>query len=49
MGAFVRVSFDVDSLPPGEPVGPAAAAALTEADERFGLGLGPLDAAVAVR
>jgi hypothetical protein len=49
MGAFVRVSFDVDSLPPGEPVGPAAAAALTEADERFGLGLGPLEAAVAVR
>jgi hypothetical protein len=49
MGGFVRVTFDVASLPEGRPIGPAAAAALTEADERFGLGLGPLEAAVAVR
>jgi hypothetical protein len=41
--------FDVASLPPGRPVGPAAAAALARADERFGLGLGPLEPAVAVR
>jgi hypothetical protein len=49
IGRFVRVVFDVASLPPGRPVGPAAAAALARADERFGLGLGPLEPAVAVR
>jgi hypothetical protein len=49
IGRFVRVVFDVASLPPGEPLGPAAAAALEQADERFGLGLGPLEPAVAVR
>jgi hypothetical protein len=49
MGGFVRVAFDVDALPPGEPVGPRAAAALVQADERFGLGLGLLEAAVSVR
>ena len=49
MGGFVRVAFDVASLPEGGPVGPAAAAALTEVDQRFGLGLGPLEGAVAVR
>jgi hypothetical protein len=45
----VRVAFDVDALPPGEPVCPRAAAALVQADERFGLGLGLLEAAVPVR
>jgi hypothetical protein len=49
MGGFVRVGFDVDSLPAGRPIGPAAAAALGVADERFRLGLGPLEAAIAVR
>jgi hypothetical protein len=49
MGRFVRVVFDVGALPPGRPVAPAAAAALLEADRRFGFGLGPLEPAVAVR
>ncbi len=49
MGRFVRVVFDVDALPAGRPVAPAAAAALMAADARFGLGLGPLEPAVAVR
>jgi hypothetical protein len=49
MGRFVRVVFDAAALPPGRPVGPAAAAALAQADVRFGLGVGPLEAAVAVR
>lgn len=49
MGRFVRVVFDVDALPAGRPVAPAAAAALMAADARFGLRLGPLEPAVAVR
>lgn len=49
MGAFVRVTFDVPSLPVGESVAPAAVAALAVADERFDLGIGPLEPAVPVR
>jgi hypothetical protein len=49
MGGFVRVAFDAERLPRGGPVAPAAAAALTAADRRFDLGLGPLEPAVAVR
>jgi hypothetical protein len=49
MGAFVRVTFDVPSLPAGAPVAPAAVAALGVADERFDLGIGPLEPAVPVR
>jgi hypothetical protein len=49
LGRFVRVLFDVAALPAGRPVAPAAAAALMEADRRFGFGLGPLEPAVAVR
>jgi hypothetical protein len=49
MGAFVRVTFDLASLPAGDPVAPAAAAALGVADERFDLGIGPLEPAVPVR
>jgi hypothetical protein len=49
MGAFARVSLDVASLPPGESVAPAAAAALAEADRRYGLGIGPLEPAPVVR
>ena len=49
MGAFVRVTFDLQSLPAGEPVAPAAAAALGVADERFDLGIGPLEPAVPAR
>jgi hypothetical protein len=49
MGAFVRVTFDVSSLPAGRSVAPAAVAALQVADERFDLGIGPLEPAVPVR
>jgi hypothetical protein len=49
MGAFVRVTFDVPSLPAGRSVAPAAVAALGVADARFDLGIGPLEPAVPVR
>lgn len=48
MGGFLRVITSTTPLD-GEPFGPVAAAALRRADERWGLGLGPLEPAPAVR
>lgn len=47
-GGAVRVVVDVARHPAGRPVAPVIAAALTYADRRWDLGLGPLEPAVDV-
>lgn len=48
MGGFLRVMTST-TPPDGSPFAPVAAAALRRADERWGLGLGPLEPAPTVR
>jgi hypothetical protein len=49
VGGFVRLALDPGRVPVGRSVAPLAVAAFALADERFGAGIGPLGAAVAVR
>ncbi len=48
-GAYLHVNFKPEHTPVGPPLAPRAAEALTWADQRYGLGLGPLSGAPSVR
>jgi hypothetical protein len=49
VGGFVRLALDPERVAAGPPVAPLAVAAFALADERFGTGIGPLEAARSVR